>query len=103
MENFSKAVPGTRHDRNRSRYERLVGQIIACLAFLAILLTCCLTSAWAESPTKNVLLLFSGRFIAPLSITVDEAVRATFNASPSTKVELYSETLDVARFNPERY
>jgi PAS domain S-box-containing protein len=59
--------------------------------------------AQAGPATKNVLLLFSGRFIAPLSIAVDEAVRATFQRSPSVKVELYAETLDVARFDPERY
>jgi PAS domain S-box-containing protein len=53
--------------------------------------------------TKNVLLLFSGRFIAPLSLAVDEAVRATFQRSPSVKAELYAETLDIARFDPERY
>jgi hypothetical protein len=53
--------------------------------------------------TKNVLVLFSGRFIAPVSIAVDEAVRSTFQRNPSTKVELYSETLDVARFDPERH
>jgi PAS domain S-box-containing protein len=82
---------------------RLVHQIFACLAFLAILLTSCCTSAWAEAPAKNVLLLFSGRFNAPLSIAVDEAVRMTFQRSPSMKVELYAETLDVARFDPERY
>jgi len=59
--------------------------------------------AQADPATKNVLLLFSGRYIAPLSIAVDEAVRATFQRSPSTKVELYAETLDVARFDPERH
>ena len=59
--------------------------------------------AQADPATKNVLLLFSGRFIAPLSIAVDEAIRATFQRSPSVKAELYAETLDVARFDPERY
>ncbi len=53
--------------------------------------------------TKNVLVLFSGRFIAPVSIAFDEAVRSTFQRNPSTKVELYAETLDVARFDPERH
>ena len=33
---------------------------------------------------------------------MDEAVRRTFQQSPSIKVELYAETLDVARFDPER-
>ena len=59
--------------------------------------------AQAGSAMKNVLLLFSGRFSAPLSMQVDEAVRQTFERSPSVKVELYTETLDVARFDPERY
>jgi hypothetical protein len=53
--------------------------------------------------TKNVLVLFSGRFIAPVSIAVDEAVRSIFQRNPSTKVELYAETLDAARFDPESH
>ena len=74
------------------------------IVFLSVfLLANCATSVWAESPAKNVLVLFSGRFIAPLSVAVDEAIRATFQRSPSMKVELYAETLDVARFDPERY
>jgi two-component system sensor histidine kinase/response regulator len=80
-----------------------VRRVSACLTLLTILLTSCWTSVWAESPAKNVLVLFSGRFVAPLSVAVDEAIRATFQRSPSMKVELYAETLDVARFDPERY
>src|SRR5512143_3482019 len=78
-------------------------RIIACLALPIILLTSCCTSVWAESPTKNVLLLLSGRFIAPLSIEVDAAVRAAFQRSPALNVELYAESLDVARFDAQRY
>jgi hypothetical protein len=59
--------------------------------------------AQAGPAAKNVLLLYSGRFNAPLSLEVDEAVRATFQRSPAMKVELYAETLDVARFDPDRY
>ena len=81
----------------------LLRRIIACLALPIILLTSCCTSVWAGSPTKNVLLLLSGRFIAPLSIEVDAAVRAAFQRSPALNVELYAESLDVARFDAQRY
>ena len=81
----------------------LLRRIFSCLALPTILLTSCCTSVWAESPTKNVLLLLSGRFIAPLSIEVDAAVRETFQRFPVLNVELYAESLDVARFDAERY
>jgi PAS domain S-box-containing protein len=87
-----------------------IGFLNVCLPLLLIILFSCGTytsGAQAQPPDalegKNVLLLYSGRFIAPLSLAVDEAIRATFQRSPAMKVELYAETLDVARFDPERY
>ncbi len=50
-----------------------------------------------------MLLLFSGRFYAPLSVEVEAAVRSAFRASPAVEVELFAETLDMARFDPERH
>ena len=97
------AVSRYRHLAPPSTLVCRLGQVFACLALSAILLTSCCAAAWAQVPTKNVMLLFSGRFVAPLSIAVDEAIRATFQRSPLMKVELYAETLDVARFDPERY
>ncbi len=60
-------------------------------------------SVWAQSSAKNVLLLSSGRFSAPLSVEVDEAVCTTCQRSPAMKPALYVETLDVVRSGPGRY
>jgi len=57
----------------------------------------------AQPAIKNVLLLLSGRFVAPLSVEVDESVRRVFSHSRALNVELYAESLDVARFDAERY
>lgn len=75
----------------------------AGLALLAILLIGGSSSVRAAAPVKNVLLLFSGRFYAPLSVEVEGAVRAAFQRASGVEVELFAETLDIARFDPDRH
>jgi signal transduction histidine kinase/ABC-type uncharacterized transport system substrate-binding protein len=77
--------------------------IFAGLVFLAVLLISGPVSIRASSAVKNVLILFSGRFYAPLSVEVEAAVRAAFQKAPGVEVELFAETMDMARFDPERH
>jgi signal transduction histidine kinase len=78
-------------------------RFLAGLAFLAILLISGPISIRAAAPVKNVLILFSGRFYAPLSVEVEGAIRAAFHKAAGVEVELYAETLDMARFDPARH
>ena len=55
----------------------------------------------STKPTQRVLVLYSDDRLLPANITIDEAIRATFAASTSNRVEYYSEFLDSARFPGE--
>jgi PAS domain S-box-containing protein len=65
--------------------------------------------AWADSsvdaqtttPLRRVLVLYSDERLLPANIIMDEAIRATFAAGTKSRLEFYSEFLDVARFPGE--
>ena len=78
-------------------------RIITGLALLGTLILGGPTSGRSAAPVKNVLILFSGRFYAPLSVEVEAAVRAAFQKAPGVEVELFAETMDMARFDPKRH
>ena len=65
--------------------------------------------AWAGSsviaqptmPLRRVLVLYSDERLLPANLIADEAIRATFAAESSNRVEFHSEFLDVFRFPGE--
>ena len=65
--------------------------------------------AWASSsviaqtsiPLRRVLVLYSDERPPPANVIADEAIRATFAAESSNRVEFHSEFLDVSRFPGE--
>ncbi len=65
--------------------------------------------AWASSsviaqtsmPLRRVLVLYSDERLLPANIIADEAIRATFAAESSNRIEFHSEFLDVSRFPGE--
>ena len=67
-----------------------------------------LLTVWAASsvvaqtpssmPLRRVLVLYSDERLVPFNIILDEAIRATFAADTSHRIEFHSEFLDVTRF-----
>jgi hypothetical protein len=55
----------------------------------------------APAPCQRVLVLYSDERLLPANIIMDEAIRAAFAVGTKTRVESYSEFLDVARFPGE--
>ena len=55
-------------------------------------------AAAAMKQSQRVLVLYSDERLLPANIIIDEAIRATFAASPGNQVEFYSEFLDRTRF-----
>jgi PAS domain S-box-containing protein len=68
-----------------------------------------LIMAWADTgvgaqtalPLRRVLVLYSDERLLPANIIADEAIRATFAAESSNRIEFHSEFLDVSRFPGE--
>ena len=52
-------------------------------------------------PLRRVLVLYSDERLLPANIILDEAIRTTFAADPSYRIEFHSEFLDVTRFPGE--
>ena len=52
-------------------------------------------------PLRRVLVLYSDERLLPANIILDEAIRATFAAETSDRIEFHSEFLDVTRFPGE--
>ena len=52
-------------------------------------------------PLRRALLLYSDERLLPANIIADEAIRATFAAKSSNRIEFHSEFLDVSRFPGE--
>ena len=52
-------------------------------------------------PLKRVLVLYSDERLLPANIIMDQAIRATFAADSSDRIEFYSEFLDITRFPGE--
>jgi PAS domain S-box-containing protein len=52
-------------------------------------------------PLQRVLVLYSDERLLPANIIMDEAIRAAFSVGTSSRVEFYSEFLDLARFPGE--
>jgi hypothetical protein len=79
--------------------------------WIVSLLTILLITAWTGSsvvaqtpssmPLRRVLVLHSDERLLPANIIVDEAIRETFAANSSNRIEFHSEFLDVSRFPGE--
>ena len=54
-----------------------------------------------STPLRRVLVLYSDERLVPANIIADEAIRATFAADTSNRIEFHSEFLDVSRFPGE--
>ena len=54
-----------------------------------------------STPLGRVLVLYSDERLLPANIILDEAIRATFAADTSDRIEFHSEFLDVTRFPGE--
>jgi formate hydrogenlyase transcriptional activator len=59
--------------------------------------------ATSESAAKRVLVIYSDERVLPANVIEDDAIRRTFAADPTVRVEFHSEFLDVARFSRESY
>jgi PAS domain S-box-containing protein len=81
---------------------RIFRIILKCLfipAFLIAFSICAYTQ-----PTPKKILLFSSEDVRlPASVTLDEAIRSTFNKDSSIDVSFYNESLDNARIPNEKY
>ena len=55
----------------------------------------------SSTPLRRVLVLYSDERLLPANIILDEAIRTTFAADPSYRIEFHSEFLDVTRFPGE--
>ena len=55
----------------------------------------------SSMPLRRVLVLYSDERLLPANIILDEAIRTTFAADPSYRIEFHSEFLDVTRFPGE--
>ena len=96
---FSSKVTGEDRAKPSTRIVRL-------LSFGATMLM-----AWASStviaqtsstmPLRRVLVLYSDERLLPANVIADEAIRATFAAESSNRIEFHSEFLDVSRFPGE--
>ena len=73
---------------------------------ITILLAWTASSVVAQTPSstpplRRVLVLYSDERLLPANIILDEAIRATFAAETSDRIEFHSEFLDVSRFPGE--
>src|SRR5262249_37904341 len=71
---------------------------VVALAALAMLVSDG-AGALADEPLRRVLVLLSERRELPGNLMFEESLRATLASAPSGPVEVYSESLDVARFS----
>lgn len=55
----------------------------------------------SSTPLRRVLVLYSDERLLPANVIADEAIRATFAAESSNRIEFHSEFLDVSRFPGE--
>ena len=69
-----------------------------------LLLACSVSGAYDEAvkdPVRRVLVVYSDERLLPANVIADEAIRSTFAAETTDRVEFHSEFLDVARFPGE--
>jgi PAS domain S-box-containing protein len=78
-------------------WTRLVGAGVVGLLMFVVTRTHANEIDLAPAATKRVLILFSDERLLPANIVIDEAIRQVLNAS-KTRVELFSEYFDLARF-----
>jgi PAS domain S-box-containing protein len=76
--------------------------VILSLSFFCLILT--IPSVWAgmNKSSRKVLILHSFEPFLPYSITVNQALRTTFIANSTERIDFYSEYLDLARF-PDKF
>ena len=72
-------------------------------AVLAALLVFTSASVAAAQDVRRVLVLYPVSDGQPGILRFDESLRSAFKASPDTRVEIYNEYLDSARFPDERH
>ena len=55
----------------------------------------------AANPVRRVLVVYSDERLLPANVIVDEAIRGTFAAETTARIEFHSEFLDASRFPGE--
>jgi PAS domain S-box-containing protein len=90
------------HYKTQAKRERWPGRILLLPAAGLVILTSAAVNVSGQLPVQRpshrVLVLYSDERLVPANIIVDEAIRATFTADTSQRIELYSEFLDGVRF-----
>ena len=80
---------------------RLLSLVATMLLILALASGGVVAQAPSSTPLRRVLVLYSDERLVPYNIILDEAIRATFAADTSHRIEFHSEFLDVTRFPGE--
>ena len=80
---------------------RLLSLVATMLLILALASGGVVAQAPSSTPLRRVLVLYSDERLVPYNIILDEAIRATFAADTSHRIEFHSELLDVTRFPGE--
>src|SRR5258705_10752591 len=80
---------------------RLLSLVATMLLILALASGGVVAQTPSSTPLRRVLVLYSDERLVPYNIILDEAIRATFAADTSHRIEFHSEFLDVTRFPGE--
>ena len=82
-------------------FNRIVGQSLTIVLGGALLLMPAI--AFADEPTKNVLLFYSDEFNRPGNMLVTQAIRSTLNEHWKSPIQIYDEGQDSLRIPNEKY
>ena len=95
------------HNFNDDRRAKPVGFVLLVVGFIVSCVSLpsrgadAASAATSESGPKQVLVVYSDERLLPANVIVDDAIRKTFAAEPASRIEFYSEFLDVSRFSGE--
>ena len=81
---------------------RWVAKVILHLVVAVLLSTLLASIAWAETRPK-VLVLYDENTDFPGLALLDRSLKAAFKADATDPIDLYTESMDLARFQDERY
>ena len=91
------AFEGAREDRAKPSMwiVRLLSLVATMLLIMAVASGGVVAQTPSSTPLRRVLVLYSDERLGPFNIILDEAIRATFAADTSHRIEFHSEFLDV--------
>ncbi|MGA7212647.1 MAG: hypothetical protein WCE49_14385 [Terrimicrobiaceae bacterium] len=97
------AFEGAREDRAKPSMwiVRLLSLVATMLLIMAVASGGVVAQTPSSTPLRRVLVLYSDERLVLFNIILDEAIRATFAADTSHRIEFHSEFLDVTRFPGE--